>query len=442
MANHTAITAVSRTLRTLLLDRMTAQNAVTIAPPDVTVTGITGGRINLYLFQVLENADLKNQEIPGQGHPATYGRPPLSLNLRYLMTTHSELESQSDADLNAQTMLGDAMQVFHEFGNRVEELTIQRPAAGTVGDPVLDGGLIDEFERVKLVLHPAELDDLTKIWSALSESNFRRSVVYETRVVQIESTEPRARPQPVETRRVLVNVRRPPEVLDAYVTPAANGPIGELRARIGDEITIISENALADRVYVRLGSLEPIRVVPPADGRIRITIPDDQYPIDLDNAAPRPIPAGQRLQPGPISVQVIAVHPTEGVAGALDHGTTFSEDRSYASNLALIQLVPRITATAPANGPAATVLQVQGTRLWHNDARLAEVIIGDAAVRIRPPAAGDPWAAPTGTQVEIPVADAARTLPALAPADPAYGVAVQVDGARSRDDGFTFRLDP
>lgn len=116
MANYAAI---SRTLRTLLLDRTVTGASVTLSPPDVTVSGIDGARVNLYLMRLLENAGLKNQEIPGQGHPETYGRPPLSLNLRYLPTTHSAMETQPDADLNAQTMLGDAMRVLHDFGNRI-----------------------------------------------------------------------------------------------------------------------------------------------------------------------------------------------------------------------------------------------------------------------------------------------------------------------------------
>ena len=64
MASHTAIAAVSRTLRTLLLDRMATGAEITLAPPDVEVANVNGARVNLYLMQVLENAALKNQEIP------------------------------------------------------------------------------------------------------------------------------------------------------------------------------------------------------------------------------------------------------------------------------------------------------------------------------------------------------------------------------------------
>jgi uncharacterized protein DUF4255 len=440
MASHAAIAAVSRTLRTLLLDRMVTGAQVSLAPPDVTVTGLDGARVNLYLFEVLENVGLKNQEIPGAGHPAAYGRPPLSLNLRYLMTTYSETEVQPEADNNAQTILGDAMRVMHDFGHRIDTLTITNPAAGLVGDAVLDEVLADEFERVKITLHPASLEDITKIWTALPEANFRRSVVYEVTVVQIETPERRPRPQPVETRRILTTVRRAPHVLTAFVAPVApTDPVGEMRARIGDEITIVAENTLADRLYVGLGALEPIRVSPPADGHVRITVPDDLYPIDLDHAVARPIAAADQLQPGVLEVRLIAEHPADGVEGGLDRGTAIAPPRRYASNAVLLQLVPHVVALVPTHGPAATILEVQGTRLWHPRVRTGEVIIGDVAVTIRALGGSNP--PPSPTSVRIPIADVAAILPVLGPGDPPYPVAVQVDGARSRDP-MTYVLDP
>ena len=441
MADHTAIAAVSRTLRTLLLDRLAMNAAVTIAPPDLTIANVDGPRANLYLYQVIENAALKNQENPSHGHPAAYGRPPLSLNLRYLLTTQSATENQTESDLNAQEHLGDAMRVLHDFGNQLDSLRIVNPAAGPVGSPVLDAVLREEYERIKIVLHPIDLDELTKVWSALSDENFRRSVAYEVTVVQIETIVPRPAPRPVETRRIFASVRRRPVTRRVYVTPGANEPIGELRVRVGEEITIVAENSLAERLFVQFGALDPIRIPPPGDGHIRITLPDSEYPVDLDHAAPRPIPIVNRLQPGVIEIRVIAEHPTDGVEGGLGHGKNFSDMRRYASNTALLQLVPQVTDVTPPSGTAATVLRVEGTRLWHDQAELAEVIIADAAVRIRQPATGDAWAAPTPTAVEIPVSDAAALLPALSPGDAPYPVAVQVDGARSRDPGFGFTLE-
>jgi len=440
MASHAAIAAVSRTLRTLLRDRMVTGAEITLAPPDVELAGVSGARVNLYLMQVIENVALKNQEIPGTGHAAAYGHPPLSLDLRYLMTTHSAVENQRDADLNAQTLLGDAMRVMNDFANGIDRLLIVNPVAGTPGDPILDPDLTNEFERLRFVLHPATLDDITKVWSAVSGTNFRRSVVYEIKVVQIETPLPRVSPKPVEIRRVHMSLRRRPVITDLYVSPVNPGdPLGEMRARIGEEITIVAERVAADRLYVRLGSLNPIRVALPGDGRIRITLPDALYPIDGDNPAPRPIPPIQQLQPGPLEVQLIAFHPGEGVEGGLGPGSAIAASRRYASDIRLMQLVPTVVDAIPPVGNAASLLRVTGERLWHAGARGAEVIVGDAAIPVRMPEPGDPWAVPTPTAVEVPIVVATDILDVSATP---YPVAAQVDGARSRDVGITFTLGP
>jgi hypothetical protein len=172
---------------------------------------------------------------------------------------------------------------------------------------------------------------------------------------------------------------------------------------------------------------------------VRVIVPDNQYPIDLDHPAPRPIAAADQLQPGALEVRLIAEHPVDGVEGGLGRGTAVSEMRRYPSNAALLQLVPRIDALNPPNGPAATTLEVQGARLWHASARTVEVIIGDAAVAIRDLGGGTP--APSSTSVHIPVAEAAALLPAPAPTGTAHPLAVQLDGARSRDP-IDFVLDP
>jgi hypothetical protein len=207
----------------------------------------------------------------------------------------------------------------------------------------------------------------------------------------------------------------------------------------GDEITIVAQHALADRLYVRLGTLEPIRVSPPGDGRVRIVLPDNQYLADLDHPLPRPIPPAEQLQPGPLEVQLIAMHPAEGVQGGLGQGAPDSGLRRYSSNTWLLQLCPRVTGATPAVGNAATILRVTGNRLWRPAAGSVDVIVGDAAIPVRIPGAGDPWAAPTPSAVEVHIA-AAGTLLEISAVP--YRVAVQVDGTRSRDPGVTFTLGP
>jgi hypothetical protein len=98
-----------------------------------------------------------------------------------------------------------------------------------------------------------------------------------------------------------------------------------------------------------------------------------------------------------------------------------------------------VDSIVPSNGNATAMLEVTGSRLWHAGARTAEVIIGDAAVTIRALGGGTP--PPSPTSVHIPAAEAAAALPAPEAGGTEHDVAVQIDGARSRD-AITFRLDP
>jgi hypothetical protein len=440
MADFNAIAAVSRTLRRLLLDRMASVGvSVTFAPPDVTIAGVNGPRVNLYLYQVLEQAQLKNQSIPGQEHPAAFGHPPLSLSMRFLVSSYARSEDQQDSDIIAQSILGDAMLVLHDFGGRIYDMLLLTNRAGAIGDPVLDTALQSEFERVKLVLHPTPFDEVSKLWSAIPEANLRRSVVYEASVVQIEARRPRRQAPPVLRRRILTSVARPPVIVEAYRTPPPTATsLRDGRVGVGEEITIEHLPTTAERLYVSFGSLDPIRVPLPSNGIIKILIPDAQYPIDLDNPAVRPILPENQLQPGPLDVVLMSAAAVDGVEGGLDRGTPLVRDRMLRSNSALLQLTPIVATASPTFGTATAILRLTGERLW-SEHLPSEVVVGDIAVPVRPPQPGDPWAMPTPLQVEVPVIAAAALLP---PRVTPYRVSAQVNGVRSRENAVTFRLDP
>jgi hypothetical protein len=442
MADHSAISAVSQTLRTLLRDRMRSPVPVTFVPPDVTPATFNADRVNLYLFEVNEHAHLKNQEIPGQGHPSRYGHPPLSLELSYLLTTHVANESADDADLTCQNMLGDAMQTLQDFAVVSERLEITRAAAGPPGDPILHAGLRGELERVKITLQPAALEETTRLWSALPAANFRRAVVYRVSVVQIESRTPRRQAQPVQTRHLFVSSIRRPEITEVYRTPVLpSDPIGDVRVRIGEEITLVGRNFLGNGTWVQIGELEPIRVLPDSAGRIYIALPDADYPVDPDHAATRPIPPARQIQPGPLRVQVMVEHELESVHGGLDRGQTSRDARRYRSNVGLVLAVPQITATAPGSGNTAALLTVTGDRLFRSD-MTTYVLVGDAAIEVRAPSAADPWAAPAPTSVQVPLTSLPEQLPLPPPTGKSWAVRVQVNGAQNREDTFSFQWMP
>ena len=333
------------------------------------------------------------------------------------------------------------MRVLHDHAIVTGTMEITRDRAGSPEDPILDASLLSEFERIKISHDPVSLDDLSKLWSALPQTSYRRSVVYEVDVVQIECRAERRIALPVQRRRVLASTARRPEITAAYRRPADPAhPIGDIRVRPSEDVAIEGKNFLAERLWVRFGHLEPIRVPPTSNGRIAIAVPDDAYPEDLDHSDPRPISKEDRLQPGALLVQVIATYSVEAIEGGLDKGQTVTEARQFRSNQAVLQLVPQVTGVDPLEGTAANLLTVNGRRLYHEDLK-SYVILGDAAIEVSPPGTGDPWAAPTPTAVQVPLAPLAQALKPPTEGR-TYPVRVQVNGAVNREDGVTFLLRP
>jgi uncharacterized protein DUF4255/IPT/TIG domain-containing protein len=417
MSNYLAIAAASRTLQALLKDRLTESVTVTLAPPDVKLQNVVGHRLNLYLYQVLENGSLKNLDRPSS---------PLSLSLRYLMTAYPGDETTVDGDLAAQQVLGDAMRILHDFA-------IIHPNLYEKDDPtkarILDSVLVGEAERVKLTLQPTSLDELSKIWTSLPHSHFRRSVAYEVSVVEIDGGRPRGPALPVKTRRLQVTLSRRPEITAVYRTPAVGEPKGDPRVKLLEEITIEGSGFSATRTWVRLGGLQPIAVPPASDGLLRIRIPDDQYPTGHPTTS---IAEADRLQPGPQRVEVIVERSMETIAGGLGPGTAGTSQQVLNSNQAVFLLVPEldpVTPISPVSGTAAGTLTVNGKRLFREGLK-SYVLVGDAAVEVRGPA-GD-------TSVQVPIAPLAAVLLTGQP----YPVRVLVNGAQSLEEGVTFTLLP
>lgn len=433
MSTFRAIAGVSSSLRKLLEDRMEDMVTVTLAPPDVAVDGVTGRRVNLYLFQVSENGFLKNQEIPGRGDLSGYGHPPLSLDMHYLLTAYGESPTSLDGDLQAQQSLGDAMRVLHDFAivtpSLHEDDDVTKP-------PILDSSLLGEFEQIKVTLDPMKLEDLSKIWMALPQANFRRSVVYQVSVVQIESRLLRRVSRPVKARRVHVATLRKPEITAVYRTPLlSTDPIGDARIGVQQQITLEGINFNAPKVWVKLGSLEPIQIPPVSDNKIQMTVPNNQYPIDDDHLAPRPIPLADQLQPGPQLVKVLSRKLTEFVEGGLNKGKLFDGQSVQSSNVAVFMLVPQITANT-ANGATTDILTIDGLRLFKEGLK-SFVLVGDVVIEVRKPLTSETFLAPTPTHVEVPLTSLAATTPPLATG--VYPLRIIVNGAQNIEER-TFTL--
>ena len=401
MSDFRAIGGVSATLHRLLTDRMELPTgvtpdrfAVTIGPPRETDEGAGAEqpRVNLFLYAISENGELKNQDLPGRGDPGSFGNPPLSLDLHYLITPFgTTTEGEFEDERRSHYLLGSAMRVLHDHA------IIDESLEDDTGQPILDLSLRGEFEKIKLYLDPVDLEDISSIWTALAEP-YRMSAAYRVSVVQIESQRPRRHPLPVGEPAAAG-----PRI---YAVPFSRPHIREVHsirqhdpdererpyavARIGDSLVLRGSNLAAESMTVRLGSVDATTgVTEMRDDRIRVAVPDDDA-----------------LQPGPRVAKA-------SVTFSVEPG---EQRPAYESNVAVFMLVPHVTDVDTSGLPAE--LTVRGTRLYADNVK-SEILIGDTIIE------GEDYTAATAGEITFDVPTGL---------DPGtYPLRVRVNGAESID---------
>jgi Pvc16 N-terminal domain len=135
-------------------------------------------KLSIYLYRITENASTKNQ-FPVQGNGAQLRKPPLTLDLHYLVTPLVGTVSDQ------QIILGKVMQVFYD----------RAILQGTD----LTGSLAASGQEVRLILNPVALEETTRVWQAM-EMSYRLSLVYLVRVAMLDSRREQFI-QPVVSRR-------------------------------------------------------------------------------------------------------------------------------------------------------------------------------------------------------------------------------------------------
>ncbi len=163
------IADVTETLRRRLQNEQQPQGLFDISlssPADEVVVPSMSPTANLFLFRVSENTYAKNQNRLPVGTDVLQ-KPPLALNLYYVLTPFAEDK------LDEHRVLGEAMRVLYDNA--------------MVSGPLLSGTLENSTEELKIDLCQFSLEELTRIWNALTRP-YRLSVCYEVRIVLMDSS--------------------------------------------------------------------------------------------------------------------------------------------------------------------------------------------------------------------------------------------------------------
>jgi hypothetical protein len=125
---------------------------------------LDGTLFSLWLYRVIENGFQKNVPPVRTDDPEVLRPPPLALELYYLLTPFGGQEE------TRQQLLGQVMRKLHD-----------EPIV-----PLTSGNPDDVREQLHIQLFRMSLEELTRIWEALTKP-FRLSVVYQVRVVRLSS---------------------------------------------------------------------------------------------------------------------------------------------------------------------------------------------------------------------------------------------------------------
>lgn len=203
MSNTLAIAAVTGAL-SQLLGRITAPRLpgepeysdaiVTHVPLDEIPIDGSENQVNLFLYQITPNATWRGTD-PSRASRLESDRPPLALNLHYLLTAYAK----GNDDLLAHRMLGRAMSLLHDCA--VLSPALITAAISSFSTQLEGSDLASQIERVRVTMQVLSIDEMSKLWT-MFQAKFRVSAVYTVSVVLIDSATPTTSALPVLSRGV------------------------------------------------------------------------------------------------------------------------------------------------------------------------------------------------------------------------------------------------
>lgn len=254
MSNALAIAAVTAALKDLIgsgllgLD-LSAIGSVSVSalPPDRITTGQTEpNQLNLFLYQVTPNTGWRNHGLASRdAGGARIANPPLALDLHYMLTAYGA------EDLNAEALLGLAMQFLHETPmlSRERLRSVLGPPSPPFGN-FSALSLADQPEWLKITPLYLGSEELSKLWTAM-QARYRPSMAYQVSVVLIDTDAP--------ARAALPVVKRGPDDRGPLATPGAMPVLSRWQvagsdvlpaARLGDEVLLFGERLSLEHASV------------------------------------------------------------------------------------------------------------------------------------------------------------------------------------------------
>src|ERR1035437_419332 len=224
MSTALAIAATTRVLSSLIVQNITSAEAssilsppyITSMAPDQIETGTNEvTQLSLFLYHVTYNQGWVDAGLPSRNSAGVgIDRPPLSLDLHYLLIAYG------DGEYFPQILLGLGMQALHEtpflYRQQITNTFTSPTPLVPLSAAMATAGLDQQVKMNKVTPEPLSTEDISKLWTAFG-GKFRPAAGYEATVVLIESSAAIQPALPVLSRNLVVQQLNQPNI--TAVTP-------------------------------------------------------------------------------------------------------------------------------------------------------------------------------------------------------------------------------
>ncbi|HYI96147.1 MAG TPA: DUF4255 domain-containing protein [Bryobacteraceae bacterium] len=379
---------------------------VTALPPDRAEAANAGqSQLNIFLYQVTENAALRNNNMPSRNaRGERIDNPPLALDLHYLLTAYGGQQ------LHAEILLGYAMQLLHETPVLTRDAIRRSLAApsqviGGSGVPaamlnLYTSGLAEQPEQIKIAPQTLSTEEISRLWTAF-QAKYRPTAAYLASVVLIQSRASTKSALPVMSRLIKAIPLQRPVIEEVLSQSAVGAPIVAGQPILpGYRLVLRGSQLKGEETLVDVAGVEAI----PADA--------DITGIQIVVPLPAGVPAGTQ------SLQV--VH-------RVDLGSPPAEHRGVESNQAAFVLRPVVQSVSAVGASGKgdlnlTVVPAVGPRQ-----RAVVLLNGASSYSFLVPPRTDLASPPPGE----PAPTTTLTVPFAKVQPGSYLLRLQVDGAES-----------
>jgi hypothetical protein len=266
MSNFRAVATVTATLQSVL------QAAIQADVPGATVSTLRPGTdtsgalpttgLNLFLYQIGQNAHRLNDDLPTRSADGTAVRRPVApLELYYLVSCYGD-----DTKLEPQRVLGSAFTFLH-----AQPQLTRAQIQATIADPsrayLAGSDLADQVDLVRFTPVNLTLDELSRLWSVFLQTQYVLSATFKASTILLERT---ITPQPAPPTRAVQLVALPIRIPSITAIVSAAGAASPIVAP--GSIIVEGSDLIGDSIDVEIDGVSA-PTTSAANDRIVLALP-------------------------------------------------------------------------------------------------------------------------------------------------------------------------